>query len=104
MATPEEIRKLEWAVAEAQAALTRARAENQRADEAWTRMLAEANASIARGKSVSAQFILGAAERARAGQVPAGQGVEKRPVVVPLHKWRSTEHFSFYDPSSKDRK
>jgi hypothetical protein len=66
MAAPDEIRKLENAVRDAQAALTRARAENQCADEAWTKMVAQAEALCAQGKSVSAQFIVEAARRARA--------------------------------------
>jgi hypothetical protein len=65
MATPDEIRRLEFAVREAQANLDRARAENQRADEAWALMLRQAEQSMAQGKSVSAEFIIGAAERAR---------------------------------------
>jgi hypothetical protein len=65
MASPDEIRRLEYAVREAQANLDRARAENQRADEAWARMLRQAEQQMAQGKSVSAEFIVGAAERAR---------------------------------------
>jgi hypothetical protein len=74
MATESEIRRLEQNVRDAQAALTRARAENQRADEAWGRMLRQAEQSLAQGKSVSAEFIIGAAERARrdgADAIPA---------------------------------
>jgi hypothetical protein len=99
MATSDEIKRLEQAVRDAQAALTRARAENQRADEAWSAMVKEANANIARGKPVTGAFITGAAERARAGQGVTGKAVERRK-VVPLHEWRSSEHFTggFYDP------
>jgi hypothetical protein len=79
MATPDELRKLERAVAEAQNALTRARAENQRADEAWERMVRQAQQSVASGKSVSADFILAAGARAR-----AAMGDDDNPKVVPL--------------------
>jgi hypothetical protein len=103
MATPSEIAKLEQAARDAQAALTRARAENASADAKWVAMVAEAERMCAAGKSVSAEFIVGAAAKARASQGIAGKAVEK-PKIVPLHLWRGTEHFSFYDPSSKDRK
>jgi hypothetical protein len=65
MVPPDEIRRLEYAVREAQVRLDAARAENQRADEAWERMVAQAEQSVAQGKSVTAEFIIGAAERAR---------------------------------------
>jgi hypothetical protein len=68
MATPDELRRLERAATEAQAALSRARAENLAADLAWTRMVDAANAACARGQSVSAEYILAAGARARAGQ------------------------------------
>jgi hypothetical protein len=72
MATPDEIRPLEFAVREAERALAAARAENVRADEAWARMVRQAEAQMAAGRSVSAEFIIGSAERARrdgAGQL-----------------------------------
>jgi hypothetical protein len=65
MASPDEIRRLEFAVREAQANLDRARSENERADQAWMRTVAEAERMMAEGKSVSAQFIVGSADRAR---------------------------------------
>jgi hypothetical protein len=65
MASPDEIRRLEYAVREAQANLDRARAENARADAAWERMVAQAEAQMAQGKSVSAEFIIGSAAKAR---------------------------------------
>jgi hypothetical protein len=61
----DQIRRLEYAVREAQAALDRAHAENGAAERAWLTMVKQAEANIAAGKSVSAAFITGAAERAR---------------------------------------
>jgi hypothetical protein len=100
-----EIARLEQAVRDAQMRLDAARRENARADESWARMCREADANIKRGKAVDGAFITGAAERARAAQGISGKVVEKSK-VVPLHRWRSTEHFTggFYDPSQKDKK
>jgi hypothetical protein len=80
MATPDEIRRLEQAVRDAQAALTRARAENQRADEAWERMLRQAEQSVVTGKSVTAEFIVNSGARARA----AMGDDDGNPKVVPF--------------------
>jgi hypothetical protein len=96
MATREEIRRLTQAATEAQDALSRALSETVRADEAWARMCAEAERSIASGTSVSAEFIIAAGARRRAGQGiaekrPAEQRAEPRK-VVPLHEWRSDIH------------
>jgi hypothetical protein len=62
----DQIRRLEYAVREAQANLARAHAENHAANLAWERMITEAEAQIAAGRSVSAEFICGSAARARA--------------------------------------
>jgi hypothetical protein len=95
MATPDEIRRLEYAVREAQANLDRARAENQRADEAWERMVVQAEQSLAQGKSVSAAFICGSAERARrfgADATPRdkirGGNLTRNLMVVPKDKFK----------------
>jgi hypothetical protein len=77
MATPDEIRRLEFAVREAQARLDRARAENARADSAWAQMLAQAQQSVAEGRPTTAEFIVESARRAKA----EGSGS-----VIPLHR------------------
>jgi hypothetical protein len=77
MASADEIRRLEFAVREAQANLDRARAENARADQAWERMVRAAEQSVAQGKSVTAEFIITSAKRAKA----EGSGS-----VIPLHR------------------
>jgi hypothetical protein len=61
----DQIRRLEYAVREAQAALDRAHAENASAELKWRQMVRQAEQSVAQGKSVTAEFIIGAAERAR---------------------------------------
>jgi hypothetical protein len=61
----DEIRRLEYAVREAQANLDAARAENASAELKWRQMVTQAEQQMAQGKSVTAEFIICAAERAR---------------------------------------
>ena len=61
----DQIRRLESELRAAQAALDRAHAENSSAELKWREMVRQAEQSVAQGKSVTAEFIIGAAERAR---------------------------------------
>jgi hypothetical protein len=75
----EKIRRLELAVREAEPALARARAENATADLKWQRMLRQAEQMCTTGQSISAEFIVESARRARADGASKGE-------VIPLHR------------------
>jgi hypothetical protein len=94
MATRDEIRRLTQAATDAQDALSRALSETVRADEAWARMCSEAERSIASGQSVSAEYIIAAGARRRAGQGTVEHRPEKPEPrkVIPLHEWRGDVH------------
>ena len=81
---PHEIARLELELRLAQQRLDAARSENRRADAAWAKTCAEADAAMAQGRPTTASFILEAAERARRDQ---GDG---SPKVVPLRRGMMT--------------
>src|ERR1700722_17024112 len=78
---PHEIARLELEVRLAQQRLDAAHRENRRADTAWERTCAEADRMMAQGKTIpnTAEFILGAAARAR-----AAMGETSSPKVIPF--------------------
>ena len=59
------------------------------ADRRWAEMVAEAERMCAAGKSVSAEFILGAAERARRDQGEQPRVVPYRATLADFKAWRA---------------